>query len=576
MSSNIAISNASFNHPEGVAVDYLGYVFVADTGNHAIRMISPHGIVTTVAGNGHSGFQNGNSSSAQFSYPSGICVWRDLHQQPSYHDDRAQDLSSASHRRSSNETLLVFVADTGNHQIRKITIHLVDNASSLERIITNLIVECFSGCGRQPFHKVLQPTPGFADGSGDEAQFDSPRGIAISESGNVYIADTNNHVIRKIEKYGMTSTVAGSIQIVNQYSNDCTNIENCKSSTLVAGVQGFEDGEILYSKFSFPTDLVVTINEDILFVIDGHRLRQINLLQKTVRTIAGNHRQSGRDGLGLHASLFSNPQGITMTNDGFIYISDASSCRIRRASYHKDNLSGVSCSDTISTLFRPSGCSSYDDAVDVFNMKVSPVSKNIYYNYEYRNITSNEYGEDFIGRRIKQCIGSPVQPPTYQNKQQGAILESTTRNEILVVGESTQFVQEHPNEGSLMTVSCPFKCSHDDIPIENVVNISYNGKYTKAYIENTSICAAAAHSGLLDLEGGLIDIIITSMNKETHHSDIVQNRIYYGQVFVLMPSSSEIVVETISGAPSKLTDTSCGYVDNAPSQESKVGLLPNY
>ena len=75
-----------FRRPEGVAVDHEGYIYVADTGNHAIRMISPSGRVQTLAGTGISGYQDGLASqSAQFSYPTDIAVWRDWAWWPERH-----------------------------------------------------------------------------------------------------------------------------------------------------------------------------------------------------------------------------------------------------------------------------------------------------------------------------------------------------------------------------------------------------------------------------------------------------------------------------------------------------------
>jgi DNA-binding beta-propeller fold protein YncE len=296
----------------------MGYIFVADTGNHAIRMISPHGNVTTVAGNGQQGFRNGNSVTAQFSYPTGICVRREWQQVS--HLDSVDPVSYIDGRR--NGTLLLFIADTGNHQIRKITIDVIDDEVSLERVITSLRVECFSGSCGKPTEE-HQSRPGFVDGSGADARFDSPRGIAVSDSGNLYVADTNNHVIRLIDRFGIASTIAGTVRKSEQNFDDSRH-ENCKGYC-IAGVQGFLDGKALLSKFSYPTAVLVTKNEEHLVVVDEHRIRKIDLQRQIVETIAGTHRHSGRDGFGLESS-FSDPQGIAMTNDGYIYISDASSC----------------------------------------------------------------------------------------------------------------------------------------------------------------------------------------------------------------------------------------------------------
>jgi hypothetical protein len=154
-------TKASFQYPNGIAVDSLGNVFVADTGNNLIRKINPSGVVTTFAGTGQIGNSN-TSTDTSFNSPSGIAV----------------------------DTLgNVFVADTLNHQIRKI------NSSG--------VVTTFAGNGQQ----------GSANGTGIDASFNGPRAIAVDSSGNVYVADDLNNLIRKIKPSGLVTTLAGTGQL---------------------------------------------------------------------------------------------------------------------------------------------------------------------------------------------------------------------------------------------------------------------------------------------------------------------------------------------------------------------------
>jgi serine/threonine-protein kinase len=138
---------AQFNHPAGIAIDNQGNLYVADSYNNRIRKITPQGVVSTYAGTGAPGFADGDPGSATFNGPNGIAV-----------------------DNSGN----VYVADYNNNAIRLITI----NGS----VIT------LTGTG----------TPGFNDGLPDVAQFNGPTGVAVDAKGVIYVADRNNHCIRKL------------------------------------------------------------------------------------------------------------------------------------------------------------------------------------------------------------------------------------------------------------------------------------------------------------------------------------------------------------------------------------------
>ena len=159
LNSNIGIE-ASFNRPSGIAVDKLGNLYIADVFNHVIRKITPSGAVSTLAGSGQPGYKNEKGMLASFSFPVDVAV---------------------------DEAGNVFVADEGNQRIRKIT------ASG--------IVSSFAGNGSPGSHD---------DKTGILAEFNQPNGIAVDNKGNVYVADQLNHKIRKITSEGAVSTLAGS------------------------------------------------------------------------------------------------------------------------------------------------------------------------------------------------------------------------------------------------------------------------------------------------------------------------------------------------------------------------------
>jgi len=158
-SVNATGTYASFFQPTGVAVDASGNVYVADNGNHLIRMISPAGVVSTLAGSGSAGFANGMGTAASFNYPQGIAV----------------DASGN-----------VYVADYGNNMIREI---------SPAGMVTTL-------AGKS--------TAGLVNGADTAATFNQPTGVAVDAAGNVYVADSGNNMIRKISVAGGVTTLAGS------------------------------------------------------------------------------------------------------------------------------------------------------------------------------------------------------------------------------------------------------------------------------------------------------------------------------------------------------------------------------
>jgi len=152
---------ARFNNPVGIAVDASGNAYVADTGNHTIRRISPEGVVTTMAGAaGSTGIADGTGVSARFNSPSGIAV-------------------------STSGT--VYVTDADNHTIRAIT------AAG--------VVSTFAG---------LAGSAGNADGMGGAARFNQPAGLAIDGSGTLFVTEAGNSAIRMITPSGEVMTIAGA------------------------------------------------------------------------------------------------------------------------------------------------------------------------------------------------------------------------------------------------------------------------------------------------------------------------------------------------------------------------------
>ncbi|HEY4322864.1 MAG TPA: NHL repeat-containing protein [Mucilaginibacter sp.] len=157
--SNGALGKTSFNNPTGVAVEGAGNVYVANYLNNIILEVNQGGTVTTLAGTGQTGANDGPDSSATFYYPNSVTV------------DAANN---------------VYVADGVNNLIRKIT--------------PAGMVSTLAGNGMA----------GAIDSTGTAASFNGPSGLAVDAVGNVYVADTNNNLIRKITPAGVVTTIAGT------------------------------------------------------------------------------------------------------------------------------------------------------------------------------------------------------------------------------------------------------------------------------------------------------------------------------------------------------------------------------
>jgi len=251
---------ANFKGPVGVAVDDSGTAYVADTGNHTIRKISPSGIVTTLAGKaGFAGSSDGNGPDARFNDPKSVAV-------------------------DSSGT--VFVADCDNRTIR--------------RISPNGTVTTLAGSAG---------STGANDGTGTAARFGEPSGIAVDRSGNVFVADASNHIIRQISPEGAVSTFAG-----------------------IAQSFGSADGPGASATFYYPMGVAVDKSDNVFVVEFGNSaIRRISPLG-IVSTFAGKSGWPGSaDGL-ASAARFNEPRGIAVDNSGNVYVGDMGNQLIRKIS----------------------------------------------------------------------------------------------------------------------------------------------------------------------------------------------------------------------------------------------------
>ncbi len=248
---------ARFANPADVAVDAAGVIYVADAANHTVRKVTPAGNVTTLAGVAGVSGSNDGTAGAQFNHPTGVAV------------DTAGN---------------VFVADTNNNEVRKVT-----------------------AAGAVTTLAGLAGTTGSADGSGSAARFNGPSGIVADAAGNLYVADTLNHTIRKITPGGAVSTIAGS-----------------------AGTSGFANGTSSAALFHGPQGLALDAAGD-LFVADtnNNAIRKLVIATSVVTTVAGQAGASGStDGANSQAQ-FHFPSGVAVDAAGNIYVADTENSTLR-------------------------------------------------------------------------------------------------------------------------------------------------------------------------------------------------------------------------------------------------------
>lgn len=353
------LSESLFNQPYGLVVDRNGEILVADTYNNRIRKIS-NNKVTTIAGNSEvndllgfplGALKDGKASEAYFNKPRDLAI---------------------------NSKGDIFVADTNNHAIRK---------------ISNGTATTFSG----------KNTAGYKDGTGNNALFNAPSGIAIDCNDKIYVADTMNNVIRIIDTKGTVSTMkfvssasSYDYSVLNEPSDimfDANNnlyivdsgnqmIKKVVDGKIypVAGAAGIKNsfgyidsglanGTLDSAKFNFPKGLCV-LDNGLIFVADtwNHSIRVIKP-DNTVETLAGDVKAGNEIG-DLGDSRFNAPSALAY-HDGSLYVSDMWNNSIKRIKLEYGN--------------------------KVFDLNADFVSKNIDFSKRNKSITNVAINNELIG-----------------------------------------------------------------------------------------------------------------------------------------------------------------------------------
>ncbi len=252
--------NAELNSPSGLAVDGSGNVYVADTNNHRVRRVAPSGVITTIAGTGLNGFSGdgGAATVAKLDTPVGLAL------------DGAGNL---------------FIADAGNHRIRKLNL----NTGVISTAVGN----------------------GFGSGGDGDAASTAmlyfPTALVFDGAGNLYIADTGNHRIRKVTPSGIISTIAG---------------------TGMAGFNG-DGGAAKNAQLNAPGGLTVDARGNLYFADQlNHRVRLITL-DGSINTVAGTGQPgAGGEGGAASSAMLNAPAGVAIDAAGNLFIADTGNHRV--------------------------------------------------------------------------------------------------------------------------------------------------------------------------------------------------------------------------------------------------------
>jgi len=327
-------TEAHFNSPYGVVADGKGNLFVADYNNNEIRkIVISSGVVSTFAGSTKPGFAEGIGTAASFNGPAGITT-------DGNGNLYVADLGNAAIRKvviSTGEVTTIagfgstgssdgvgtaasfyhpsavatdgdgnlYVSDSYNNEIRKI-------------VISSGLVTTLAGT----------VAGGHADGKGTAAGFNIPRGIAMDGNGNLYVADFDNNEIRKVVvSTGVVTTLAGSI------------------------IAGSADGTGTEARFNYPVGVTIDASGN-LYVGDenNNEIRKIVISTGVVTTLAGSTIAGATDGART-AARFDYPSGITIDENGNLYVADMSNNEIRKVTSPIMSMAQFSVQNTQLTIY---------------------------------------------------------------------------------------------------------------------------------------------------------------------------------------------------------------------------------
>jgi trimeric autotransporter adhesin len=315
-------TSAGLASPDDVAVDVLGNVYIADSGNNCIRLVTKStGIITTVAGTGSSGYSGdgGRATLAKLSYPRGIAVdgsgnfyiadtYANRIRVVAKGNGIITTVAGTGSIGSSGDGGLATLATIYNPRTLAVdtsrNIYVADSGNNRIRVITKStgIISTVAGTGSSG--------TGGDGGLATLAALNYPYGVAVDTSGNVYIADTLSHRVRLVTKStGIITTIAG--------------IGSSGSSG--------DGGQATTAALNYPCDITIDASGNVYIAdTDNYRIRMVTNSSGNMSTVAGtgSNDYSGDGGQATSATLY-NSRGVTSDAAGNIYIADAGNNRVR-------------------------------------------------------------------------------------------------------------------------------------------------------------------------------------------------------------------------------------------------------
>ena len=311
-STNATGTAARFHSPNAVASDAAGNLYVADTGNDTIRMITPGGVVSTLAGTaGAEGSSDGTGAAARFSAPAGVSVdssgnvlVADTYNStvrviaPGWGVTTVAGIAALAGSADGPPLVARFSGPWGVARDGAGNAYIADSFNNTVRKVTaSGTVSTIAGTAG---------VTGTLDGTGPAAQFNSPAGTAVDAGGVVYVADSANHTIRKIAADGTVTTFAGT-----------------------AGVAGSHDGTGTGAQFKFPEGISLDRSGNLYVADSGNDTIRMITPGGVVTTVSGTAGITGTTDGPAAGALFSGPAGVAVDGSGNIYVVDSGNSSVR-------------------------------------------------------------------------------------------------------------------------------------------------------------------------------------------------------------------------------------------------------